>query len=42
VERTFAGLRSYRRIVTRYEKSIRHFEGFVNLACAFIALSNLT
>jgi transposase len=41
VERTFAWLHSYRRVVTRYEKCCRRFEGFVNLACAFIAIGNL-
>lgn len=41
VERTFAWLHSYRRVVTRYEKSINRYEGFVHLACAFIALGNL-
>lgn len=41
VERTFAWLHSYRRVVTRYEKDIHRYEGFVHLACAFIALGNL-
>ena len=41
VERTFAWLHSYRRVVTRYEKCCQRFEGFVQLACAFIALGNL-
>ena len=41
VERTFAWLHSYRRVVTRYEKAIHRYEGFANLACAFIALGNL-
>jgi transposase len=41
IERTFAWLHSYRRVVTRHEKNCQRFEGFVNLACAFIALSNL-
>jgi transposase len=42
VERTFAWLHSFRRVVTRFEKRIDHFEGFVNLGCAFIALGKLT
>lgn len=41
VERTFAWLHSYRRVVTRHDKDIQRFEGFVEMACAFIALSNL-
>ena len=41
VERTNAWLLSYRRAVTRYGKSIRRYEGFVSLACAFIALGKL-
>jgi transposase len=41
VERTFAWLHSYRRVVTRYEKRCHNFEGFVQLACAFIALGKL-
>jgi transposase len=41
VERTISWLHSFRRVVTRFEKSIDHFEGFVNLACAFLALGKL-
>ena len=41
VERTFAWLHSYRRTVTRFERSIQRFDGFVSLACAFIALNRL-
>ena len=41
IERTFAWLHSYRRAVTRFEKSITRFDGFVSLACAFIALNKL-
>lgn len=41
VERTFAWLHCYRRVVTRHDKSCERFEGFVHLACAFIALGNL-
>ena len=41
VERTFAWLHSYRRVVTRFEKSINLYDGFVHLACAFIALNRL-
>ena len=37
IERTFAWLHSYRRTVTRFERSIQRFDGFVSLACAFIA-----
>ena len=41
IERTFAWLHSYRRTVTRFERSIQRFDGFVSLACAFIALNKL-
>jgi transposase len=41
VERTFAWLHSYRRVITRHEKSNERFEGFAHMACAFMALSNL-
>ena len=41
VERTFAWLHSYRRTVTRFERCIGRFDGFVSLACAFIALNKL-
>jgi transposase len=41
IERTNAWLHSYRRALTRYEKSIRRYEGFVSLACAFVALGKL-
>lgn len=41
IERTFAWLHSFRRVVTRFEKKIDHFEGFVNLGCAFLALGKL-
>lgn len=41
VERTFAWMHSYRRVVTRFEKRADLYEGFVHLACAFIALNRL-
>jgi transposase len=41
VERTIAWLHSYRRVVTRFEKRIELYDGFVHLACAFIALNRL-
>jgi transposase len=41
VERTFAWVHSYRRVVTRFERHVDLFEGFVHLACAFIALNRL-
>ena len=40
-ERTFAWMHSYRRVVTRFEKRVDLYEGFVHLACAFIALNRL-
>jgi transposase len=41
VERTFAWLHAFRRVVTRFEKSIERYDGLVHLACAFIALGRL-
>ena len=41
IERSNAWLHSYRRALTRYEKSINRYEGFVSLACAFMALGKL-
>jgi transposase len=41
VERTFAWLHSYRRVVTRFEKDVGRYDGFVHLACAFVALNRL-
>lgn len=41
VERTFAWLHSFRRVVTRFERMVQHFDGFVHLACAFLALEKL-
>jgi transposase len=41
VERTFAWVQSFRRVVTRYEYLVDLYDGFVSLACAFIAISRL-
>ena len=41
VERTFAWMHSYRRVVTRFERNVNLYDGFVHLACAFIALNRL-
>jgi transposase len=41
IERTLAWLHSYRRVVTRFEKRIDLYDGFVHLACAFVALNRL-
>ena len=41
IERTFAWLHIYRRVITRYERKVELFDGFVHLACAFIALNRL-
>lgn len=38
VERTISWLRSYRRLVTRYEQHVQIFLGFVQLACLMIVL----
>lgn len=41
VERTFAWVQSFRRVATRFEHMVGLYDGFVSLACAFIALSKL-
>jgi transposase len=41
IERMLAWLPSYRRVVTRFEHNVNLYEGFVYLACAFIALNRL-
>jgi len=38
VERTFAWLFNFRRLVSRYDRKIEHFRAFLFLACALIAL----
>jgi len=41
VERLFAWLHNFRRLVTRYERHADNFLGFVQLGCAFILLRHL-
>jgi transposase len=41
VERTFVWRHSYRRVVTRFERDIGRCDGFVHLACAFMARNRL-
>ncbi len=41
VERTFAWLKSFRRVATRYERRCDPYDSFVSLACNFIALNRL-
>lgn len=41
VERTNAWLKTYRRVGVRYERYSHLHEGFISLACAFIALNRL-
>jgi transposase len=38
VERLFAWLKNYRRIINRWERTIEHFLGFVQLGCMLILL----
>ncbi len=38
IERTFAWLNKYRRVLTRWDHNHHHFTGFVHLACAMILL----
>jgi transposase len=40
-ERSFAWLRSYRRVMARYERLVDLYDGFVHLACASICLNRL-
>jgi len=41
VERSFAWVKAFRRVATRYEVKCHLYDGFVALACAFIALGRL-
>jgi len=41
VECTFAWLQIYRRVVTRFDRNVNLYDGFVYLAFAFIALNRL-
>ena len=41
VERLFAWLQNYRRLVTRYEHHAENFLGFVHLGCICILLGHL-
>jgi transposase len=41
VERIFAWLQNYRRLVTRWEYKIENFLGFVHLACLLMLLRHL-
>jgi transposase len=41
VERLFAWMQNYRRLVTRWEYNIENFLGFVQLACLLMLLKHL-
>jgi transposase len=41
VERLFAWMQNYRRLVTRWEYHIENFFGFVHLACLLIPATHL-
>jgi len=41
VERLFARMHSFRRLVTRWEYQIENFLGFVQLACLHLLLTHL-
>jgi transposase len=41
IERRFAWLGNYRRLVVRYERQIENFHAFVQLACGLILLRQL-
>jgi transposase len=38
VERLFAGLNKYKRVITRWDRLIDHFNAFVHLACSMILI----
>lgn len=41
VERTFAWLGNYRRLVVRYDKNIMMYEAFFHIACMMITIKRL-
>lgn len=41
IERTFAWLNRQRHLLIRFDRSARHYEGFLHLACALICLNYL-
>lgn len=41
IERLFAWLQSFRRLVTRYEHSLENFTGMIHLGCSLILLRSL-
>ena len=41
IERFFAWLQNFRRLVVRYERHAAHFLGFLHLACILILLRHL-
>jgi transposase len=41
MERLFAWLQNFRRLVTRYERHAENFQGFVHLGCMVILLRYL-
>ena len=41
VERLFAWLQNFRRLVTRFERSAENFQGFVHLGCMVILMRRL-
>ena len=41
IERTFAWLGNFRRLVVRYERSLRMYNAFFHIACLVIALRHL-
>ncbi len=38
MERSFAWLNKYNRVITRYDRDIDHYNGFLYLACSIILL----
>jgi transposase len=41
IERLFAGLQNFRRLIVRWEYSLENFVGMIHLACAVILLRHL-
>jgi transposase len=41
IERTNSWLQTFRRLVVRYERSVKHFEALVHMACALMTLKKV-
>jgi len=41
IERTIAWLQNWRRVTTRWDRSVRIYQAFIQIACAMITLARL-